>query len=90
MYKSVEKELLEFITERNWSDVYTIKDISVCLFSEFGELTKIIEWKCDSEAVSLEITEGVGRECADIMIFIMHLCRLIDVDSEKFSLFDSK
>jgi len=86
IFKSVSDELFEFVTERNWIGKYSCADISVCLFAEFGELVQTVEWKPDRDVASREVLEGVGRECADVTIYLLHLCRIKHIEIKQICL----
>lgn len=83
-FKDISQKVKNFAEVRGWLNekVYSGPNLCVGLFSEFGELARVIEWKPDELIIADDILEGVGRECADIMIYLLHICRVKGIDMD--------
>lgn len=70
------KRSLSFVSKRNWLDYDTVRNISLALLSESGELANIIAFINDNEELSLQDIGQLGSELSDVFIYLARLCNL--------------
>lgn len=74
----------EFAVQRDWEQFHTLKNLSMALTGEVGELVEIIQWMSDSDiALFLDSPEGrnrVGEEVAHIAIYLLRICQVTGID----------
>jgi NTP pyrophosphatase (non-canonical NTP hydrolase) len=79
--EDVKTRLREFAEERNWKKFHTPKNLAVALASEAGELLAEFRWQTDdANELSVEELNRIKSEIADIAIFLVRLCDVLDVD----------
>lgn len=77
----------QFAVERDWQQFHTMKNLTLALTGEIGELAEIVQWRSDDEVRELLTTvEGRARleeEVADIAIYLLRIvqCAQIDLSS---------
>lgn len=69
------EKLKKFAVERNWDKVHTEANLSRSIIIEAGELLELFQW----DDVSYNKNE-VCDELADILIYSLYLCDLLEVD----------
>ena len=83
-YEEINKEIIEFVKERDWEKFHTPKNISMALSVEASELLEIFQWQ-DDESFKKNKTEIINEskeEIADIFYYLVRMCQLLDVDLE--------
>lgn len=79
--EEIEMRLREFAEERNWQKFHTPKNLAVALASEAGELLAEFRWQSDdANELSVEELNRIKSEIADIAVFLVRLCDVLDVD----------
>ena len=72
------------MSERDWDQFHTIKDLSLALTVEAAELQEIFRWKSDKELLELlnrpEKIEAISDELADILFFLARIAQLYGID----------
>lgn len=75
-YFDLLNRVTEFSRLRGWLNKYDLPTLVCSLFSEFGELVELIQWKDkNSMTTYYEVQEGLARELADITIYCFHMLR---------------
>ncbi|WP_024327445.1 nucleotide pyrophosphohydrolase [Thioalkalivibrio sp. AKL19] len=71
-----------FVTERDWAQFHSPKNLSMALAGEVGELIEHFQWLTQeqSRALSGEARESVRQEIADVQIYLLLLARKLDID----------
>ena len=62
------KELVDFRDQRNWSQFHNVKDLSLALSIEAGELNELFLWKNEKQILELP-EERVKEELADVFAY---------------------
>ena len=62
------KELVDFRDQRNWSQFHNVKDLSLALSIEAGELNELFLWKNEEQVSELQ-EERVKEELADVFAY---------------------
>lgn len=75
-WKDLQKALIEFRNERDWSQFHNPKDLALALSIEAAELNELFLWKRPDEADK----EKVKEELADIFAYAILLAEKYDFD----------
>ena len=77
-----QKELQEFVSERDWGQFHKPKDLSVSIVLEAAELLEHFQWKTEDEINSYikEHKEHIAEEMADVFKYLLNLSYVLDVD----------
>jgi dCTP diphosphatase len=82
--KEVQKEVLAFRDEREWSKFHTPKNLAAAIAIEAAELQETMVWRSDREVKQfLKTLQGkteISEEIADVLIATLLLCSATDVD----------
>jgi NTP pyrophosphatase (non-canonical NTP hydrolase) len=82
----LQRQLRDFVAERDWDQFQTPKNLVMALAGEVGELTEIFQWLTADESSSvLSDPAQAGRvreEIADIFAYLLRLADVLDVDLE--------
>ncbi len=81
---ALKEEVNRFVSERDWEQFHSPKNLSMSIAIEAAELMEHFQWSTVSEARLLtrdpEKYEEVIQEVADIAIYILSLCRCLNID----------
>ena len=82
--KKIEGILGEFAKQRDWDQFHSPKNLSMALSVEASELVEIFQWLTEAQSYHLDDTQlqHAKEEIADITIYILNLCRKLDIDLE--------
>ncbi len=89
----------EFVRERDWEKFHTVKNLTLALTSEVGEVADLVRWMTDNEvATYLSSSDGkqrLGEELADVLIFLIRIgqvsgINLLDAALQKIQLNEEK
>lgn len=71
-----------FAADRQWQQFHTPKNLAMALCGEAGELAAELQWLTPEESASLgeEQREAVRLEAADVAIYLLRLCDVLDID----------
>lgn len=73
----------EFVRERDWEKLHTVKNLTLALTSEVGEVADLVRWMIDEElATYLSSSDGKQRlaeELADVLIFLVRTAQDADI-----------
>lgn len=75
-WKDLQKALIEFRNERDWSQFHNSKDLALALSIEAAELNELFLWKQPDEANR----EKVKEELADVFAYAILLAEKYDFD----------
>jgi len=76
------RRLLAFARERDWEQFHSPKNLAMALAGECGELLEHFQWLSEEQSASLDgdKKQEVGREMADILIYLIRLSERLDLD----------
>ncbi len=81
---TLKAEVNRFVSERDWEQFHSPKNLSMSIAIEAAELMEHFQWNTVSEARLLtrdpEKYEQVNQEVADIAIYLLSLCRSLNID----------
>lgn len=82
----LQRQLREFVAERNWQRFQTPKNLVMALTGEAGELTEIFQWLTAEQAANImddpAQAEHVREEVADVLAYLLRLCDVLGIDPE--------
>ena len=76
-------EISNFVSERDWEQFHTPKNIAMSVAIEAGELLECLQW--DSPPISEIISDNkrltaIADEIADVQIYLLRMCSLFEID----------
>ena len=78
-FTSVQRDVLTFRDERDWTQFHTPKDLAMSVAIEAGELLECFQWTGeDTSAAGKE--RRVEEELADVLIYCIYLADSVDAD----------
>ena len=84
---SLLKEIEEFVTERDWDQFHSVKNLSMALSVEASELVEIFQWMSEENSNRIEsdpeTIQKVRDELADILFYLLRIAHKTDTDLEK-------
>lgn len=83
--KSIEQTLTTFSEKRDWDKFHSPKNLAIALSVEASELLEIFQWLTEeqSQNLSQEQIQHTEEEIADIVIYVLNLCRKLNIDLEQ-------
>ena len=74
--------LRAFAQARDWEQFHSPKNLSMALAGEAGELLEHFQWLTQEQSLALreDKKQAVALEMADIYIYLLRLCDVLDVD----------
>lgn len=79
------KKIKKFRDERNWMQFHNHKDMAISLVLEAAEVLEHFQWKSPEEVekYSEQNKEDLGKELADVAIYLFELADNIGIDLRK-------
>lgn len=80
--KKLQNEIEEFVTERDWQQFHSPKNLAMALSVEVAELVEIFQWLTQKESYTSEgnLRDHIEEEIGDIMIYLTTLAAKFDID----------
>ncbi len=80
--KKLQKNLAQFVKERNWEQFHSPKNLVMALSVETAELVEIFQWmeNQESRTVDAATREHIEEEVGDVMIYLTMLAGKFDID----------
>ncbi len=82
--EKLHQEIEAFISERDWDQFHSLKNLSMALSVEASELVEIFQWMKEEDSNSIKNDpEKIGKvrdELADIFFFLLRLAHKTDTD----------
>jgi NTP pyrophosphatase (non-canonical NTP hydrolase) len=84
----IQQELARFSSERNWEQFHSIKNLSMALTGEAGELLELLQWLTEKESNSpdQELKGKITEELSDIFLYLLRMSDILDIDLIKSGL----
>ena len=81
----IQNQLKEFASERDWEQFHTPKNLAMALSVESSELVEIFQWLNpeESQLPNKQQLELINSEVADIAMYLLRFCDLLDVNLER-------
>ncbi|KAJ6225890.1 hypothetical protein RDWZM_004435 [Blomia tropicalis] len=87
--ESIRKLHNKFVTERNWEQYHSPRNIMMAMVGEIGEIAELFQWRNDSDCqVGLhswtdEQRNALGEELSDVLIYLTRLADRCHIDLPK-------
>jgi NTP pyrophosphatase (non-canonical NTP hydrolase) len=78
--QEVKEKVIRFAKDRDWAQFHSPKNLAMGLAIEASELMEHFLWKTGEESEHPDEPEAVGKEMADIFIFLLNLADRLDLD----------
>tara|TARA_B100001964_G_C14150894_1_gene561981 strand:- start:336 stop:686 length:351 start_codon:yes stop_codon:yes gene_type:complete len=80
----IQNQLQKFASERDWEQFHTPKNLAMALSVEAAELVEIFQWLNpeESKLPDKRQLELINSEVADIAMYLLRFCDLLDVNLE--------
>ena len=71
-----------FVTERDWAQFHTPKNLAMAMIVEAAELVEQFQWDTPQESQQLtpEKREAVSHELADTFVYLLRLAEVLQID----------
>ena len=81
---NIQNQLQNFASERDWEQFHTPKNLAMALSVEAAELVEIFQWLNpeQSKLPDKRQLELINSEVADIAMYLLRFCDLLDVNLE--------
>jgi dCTP diphosphatase len=75
-------KLIKFAKEREWEQFHSPKNLAMALSVESSELVEIFQWLTEEQSKRLpeDKMKDVRDEIADIFVYIVRMCTILDID----------
>lgn len=84
---AIQNELRTFVSDREWEQYHTPKNIAAAFSVEAAELLEIFQWMSEKDQETLkesdETLEHIKEEFADCMNYLLRFADVLDIDIEK-------
>ncbi len=78
------REFEQIALANDWQALHTAKNLAAAVSVEAAELLAEFQWLSDQQAEALaadsEARRRVGEEVADVLLYLLALCRRLDLD----------
>ena len=84
-FDKINKEIKNFVNERDWDQFHSPKNLSMALSVEASELVEIFQWlnNKDFEEDKNKIHDAVKDEVVDIFYYVVRMCQKMDINLEE-------
>jgi NTP pyrophosphatase (non-canonical NTP hydrolase) len=82
----IKQKIHTFVSEREWTQYHSAKNLSAAITGEAAELMEIFRWMTDkesTEAMHGKKAANIRHEIADVMYMLLCLCNAYDIDLSK-------
>ena len=76
------KRIDQFVTDRDWAQFHTPKNLAMAMIVEAAELVEQFQWNTPEESQQLtpEKREAVSHELADTFVYLLRLAEVLEID----------
>ncbi|MBU0665155.1 MAG: nucleotide pyrophosphohydrolase [Proteobacteria bacterium] len=80
--KKLQPKLVKFVSERNWEQFHSPKNLAMALSVETAELVEIFQWMegAESRSVDAATRKHIEEEVGDVMIYLTMLASKFDIN----------
>ena len=71
-----------FVTERDWAQFHTPKNLAMAMIVEAAELVEHFQWDTPAESQQLSAgkREAVSHELADTFVYLLRIAEVLEID----------
>jgi len=83
----IKQKARKFVTERDWEQFNSPKNLTMALIAEAGELVEHFQWLTEDQSRNLGSSQlkDVSYELADVLIYLIRLADQLNIDLIKAS-----
>ena len=85
--ESIQNSQAAFAAERDWNQFHSIRNLTLALVGEVGELAEVLQWEGDVTTESLrantELFKAFEEEVADVLLYVLRLADVAGIDIER-------
>jgi dCTP diphosphatase len=72
----------EFVSERDWAQFHTPKNLAMAMIVEAAELVEQFQWDTPQESLQLTPSkrEAVSHELADTFVYLLRIAEVLEID----------
>ena len=80
--KELRAKINQFVTERDWAQFHTPKNLAMAMIVEAAELVEQFQWDTpqESQQLSAEKCEAVAHELADTFVYLLRIAEVLEID----------
>ena len=83
--KELQLRISKFCDDRDWNQFHSPKSLAMSISIEAAELLENFQWSKDDETLSTTNKESISEEIADVLIYAIRLCEVLEVDPIEIS-----
>ena len=83
--KELQLRISKFCDDRDWNQFHSPKSLAMSISIEAAELLENFQWSKDDEPLSTTNKESISEEIADVLIYLIRLCEVLEVDPIEIS-----
>ena len=78
----LQSAMRQFAQERDWEQFHSPKNLAMALSIEAGQLMEHFQWLTETQSRNLsdERKAQVGTEIADVLLYLLRLCDVLQID----------
>lgn len=85
--KKLSDEISTFVSDRDWDQFHSVKNLSMALSVEASELMELFQWMTEEQSNAVKsdpnIMAKLEDEVADVFVYLMRILKKTDIDLEK-------
>ena len=81
----LQDRISNFCKEREWDKFHSPKNLAISICIEAAELLENFQWDKDNLEIEDKKKERISQEIADVLIYSIRLCEVLDLDPIKIS-----
>jgi dCTP diphosphatase len=85
--KKLNNEIEKLVSERDWDQFHSVKNLSMALSVESAELLEIFQWMTEAQSNDVKndpkVMAKIEDEVADIFVYMMRILSKTEIDLEK-------
>ena len=85
-FKKLQNRISSFCKERDWDQFHSPKNLAISISIEAAELLENFQWDKDNLEIEDKKKERISQEIADVLIYSIRLCEVLDLDPIKISI----
>ena len=80
--ENLRAKINQFVTERDWAQFHTPKNLAMAMIVEAAELVEQFQWDTPQESQDLtpKKREAVAHELADTFVYLLRLAEVLQID----------
>ncbi|NCB01095.1 MAG: nucleotide pyrophosphohydrolase [Spirochaetia bacterium] len=82
--EDIQKKMDKFVSEREWDDYHTPKNLAIALSVEASELLEHFQWRDNESSNEVRgndpLMNKIKEEIADVLIYLTRLSTILQID----------